>query len=183
MSGRITSTYATALLELAAETESAAGVGAELQAVADAIFADPSVAAFLASRQIGGGVKKRLLGSVLSGQVDYRLFAFLMLLSARGRLGSLAAMAREYGRLEESSRGVGRVTVTSASELDEAARERIVRALGERLGQAVVLQTKVDPTLVAGLRVEIEGMEYELSVNSLLKGLAARLAVRPGSGA
>jgi F0F1-type ATP synthase delta subunit len=154
MLGRIESVYASALLELAAETGSVAEVGAELRILTEGLLADPESAAYLSSRYV------------------------VMLLVNRGRLGSLRGIGRVYGRLEESARGIRRVTVTSGTELGEADRERIRRSLGERLSGTVVLEVRVDPSLIAGLRIESEGTEYELSVGGLLRGLAARLEQR-----
>ncbi len=178
MLGRIETVYASALLELAAETGSVAEVGAELGILTEGLLADPESAAYLCSRYVGRPAKRAVLTRVLAGEVDDRLYGLVMLLASRRRLGSLRGIGRVYGRLEESARGLRRVTVTSGAELGEADRERIRVSLERRLSGTVVMEVRVDASLIAGLRIESEGTEYDMSVQGLLRGLAARLQVR-----
>jgi F-type H+-transporting ATPase subunit delta len=178
MSTRVANTYATALLELAAETDSVAEAGADLSVLATGLMSDPDSAAFLGSARIGRATKRAMLERTLKGAVDGHLYALLMLLVRRGRLRSLGAIADAYRRMEESARGIQHVTVSSASELGPGEVDRIRRSLEERLGRTVVLDTRVEPSLIAGVRVQSEGMEYELSVDGLLRNLKARLEAR-----
>jgi F-type H+-transporting ATPase subunit delta len=178
VSGRTGTTYATALIELTAETGNIAEVGAELRTVAAGLLADADVEAFLANRHIGRAVKRRILGGVLSGTGDERLYALIMILAGRGRLGHLRQIASEYQRLEEAAQGIQRAVMTSAAPLGQADLQRIQRALERRLQKTLVVEARVDPSLIAGLRVESQGVEYELSVDGVLRGLAARLGAR-----
>jgi F-type H+-transporting ATPase subunit delta len=178
MSTRVANTYAAALLELAAETDSVAEVGADLSVVAEGLVSDPDTAAFLGSARIGRAAKRAMLERTLAGAVEGHLYSLLMLLVRRGRLRYLGAIAEAYRSMEEAARGIQHVTVSSASELGAGEVDRIRRSLQERLGKSVILDTRVDPSLIAGVRVQSEGMEYELSVDGLLRGLKARLLAR-----
>jgi F-type H+-transporting ATPase subunit delta len=67
-------------------------------------------------------------------------------------------------------------TVISASALEPALVERVRGQLRSLSGKEVILQQVVDPELLGGLQVELEGKIYDGSVRTQLAKMKQRIA-------
>jgi F-type H+-transporting ATPase subunit delta len=82
---------------------------------------------------------------------------FVKLLQLKGRLAWLPGIAEAYGLLDEKRRGIRRAEVISASPLTEGQVKVLASGLEKRNpGHTYIIETSVDPDLVAGFRL-IEG--------------------------
>ena len=90
--------------------------------------------------------------------------------------GALPSIAREYGRLWNAQRGVVEAEAVSASALDETEARGVSAAVSGALGKQVELRRRVDPRLMGGLLLRMEGRVYDGSVRARLRALRERLA-------
>jgi len=67
------------------------------------------------------------------------------------------------------------VTVTSAVELDDATRQRVVAGLAAKYGSRLQVQYQIDPLLLGGLRLRIGNDVFDGSVQGRLTRLANAL--------
>jgi F-type H+-transporting ATPase subunit delta len=74
----------------------------------------------------------------------------------------------EFLSVRAEAEGVIRVRVVSAQALSTEERERLVNSLGRTLGMKVKLEETVDPTVLAGARVEIEGRTLDGTLKARL---------------
>ena len=101
------------------------------------------------------------------------LRAFLELLLREDRMGDLPAILAEARRLDLTARGGAACTVTCAREPDEQTRRDLERAVCRIRGlKDVAMSFRVDPDLLGGFVLEVQGVTYDYSV----KGRLARLA-------
>jgi len=96
---------------------------------------------------------------------------FLFLLLRKRRIILLPAIVEELLRLKKEMEGIEEAYVHSAIPLTPEERERLKRALEKRSGKRIILNEDVDPSLIGGLVVEIEGTMIDMS----LKGFLLRL--------
>jgi F-type H+-transporting ATPase subunit delta len=59
--------------------------------------------------------------------------------------------------------------------LSEAQRQAVAKALEAKVGQKIVLEAEVDPSLIAGLQVQIGSELYDGSVKGRLDRLGRQL--------
>jgi F-type H+-transporting ATPase subunit delta len=170
--------YAAALFQLAAETGSEAELDGQLAAVAAALAGDRESAELFASRLLSGSAKRALIARALEGRVDRRLVGLCWLLAGRGRLALLPQITAEHHRALESSRGREEAVVETARPLSEAELDSVRRSLEQSLRQTLRIAQRVEPGLIGGLRVTVDGTQYELSLAGGLAQLAARLRRR-----
>jgi F-type H+-transporting ATPase subunit delta len=171
-------TYATALLD-------AAGADAEPvldeleEIVSDVLVAQPKFAELLASPAVPMAEKDRVLVEVFEGRALPIVSNFLRVLNRHGRLGVLAAITTQARVDWDRKQGRRRVTVRSAVPLDDgqrAAREGRRSAL---IGGATPqVKLEIDPSLIAGLVVQVGDDVYDASVRTRLKRLRDRLLER-----
>ena len=105
-----------------------------------------------------------------------QLTAFVLLLLEQGTLDSLPAILRELRQLELAAQGGAVCVVTCARQPDEATLEDLRRAVCRLRGlERVVLQIKIDPAILGGFRLEVQGVVYDRSVRGRLERLAQGL--------
>ena len=168
--------YARALFELAAASGDAEAVERDVRTACTVLFDAAEARGFLSNRLVSRTAKKRVIRAALEGQVDERVLVLLALLVDRGRTALLGEIREETGRLARLARGVRKVTLDTAFPLEGPEVRRVTAALEARLSATVELEMHAQPSLVGGVRASSEGKEIELSVESRLRDLRARLA-------
>ena len=97
------------------------------------------------------------------------LLAILRMMISRGHVSALNGMARDYEELARGYRGESLAVVTSAVELKEAETVALRQKLEKKLGRNVTLQCRLDPALIGGVRVEVDGMVIDGSIRNKLE--------------
>src|SRR4051812_18258869 len=149
----------------------------ELDEVAEVVTASAELRTVLGHPAIPADKKTAVIASLWRGRRPSDLFLRLMdLLAQRDRMELLPLIAREYGRLWNAQRGVVEAEAVSASALDETEARGVSAAVSGALGKQVELRRRVDPRLMGGLLLRMEGRVYDGSVRARLRALRERLA-------
>lgn len=170
--------YARALLDLAEETGAAEDLLEELAAAARLADSNPELADFLSSPLVGAETRRQAIERFFRGRASDLLVDALQVVSRKGRLAFLPAIAESYRREHRERRGIVDAEVTSATPLSPALRERLSRAIAARTGRQSQLVERVDPDLLGGLVVRVGDQKIDASVARGLAKLAASLAER-----
>lgn len=97
---------------------------------------------------------------------------FVQLLAQNKRLSLLPEIHRLFGELKTAQEQAVDVELTTAIALDEAAEQKIVQSLGEKLARKVNLHTVVDQRLLAGVVIKAGDLVIDGSVRGRLEKLA-----------
>lgn len=176
--------YARALFLAALERGQLEAVAADVAALGEA-FADPAAAAWLADPRVEERAKGAALGRI--GERSHLLLRGLFeVLARRRRHAVLAGLPLAFRDVLDAHQGLLRGVIESARALGDDDRARLEAAFAARTGQSVVLEARVDPTLLGGARVTLAGRRYDGSARGRLERLRARLAeteLAPAGGA
>lgn len=176
MTGAIAKRYARALASVAGESGRLEETGAELDQIA-AWLDDPELAAALAAPTIAAPARKALLGQMTQALgVSELAKSFVGLLAEKGRLGEFRAIARAYEAMVDQACGRVRATIRTPKPIPDASLAAVVAALEKIAGRKVVPRIEIDPSLLGGLTVEMEGRVYDGSVRTQLSHLAHTMA-------
>ena len=118
--------------------------------------------------------KAKLLGEKLS-DINPMVMNMVYLLLAGSRLNKIPDIAAEYRRLADNYHGIERAEVIAAIPLDDEARLRLSRHLGELTGKKIILEDKVDPELIGGVVVRVAGKLLDGSTRGKLAALKRKL--------
>ena len=176
MSGSIARRYAKAIIAVAQEQNALDQTGDELR-VLRALAEDPQIAQALANPLLAAAAR-RGLARMLADQLTLRpiMRNFLSLLADHRRLDQLGGIADQYQKLLDHMLGRVRATLSSATPLNDAQRDAIINALARQTGRTVLAEQQVDPRLLGGVTVNVEGTVYDGSLRTQLEALAARIA-------
>jgi F-type H+-transporting ATPase subunit delta len=90
----------------------------------------------------------------------------------------LRAITEAYRLAYRDKRGLVDVHVRTAVPLTDPLRARLVEAITAAVGKRPTLIERVDPSLIAGVVVEVAGRKIDASVATRLHGLSQALLAR-----
>lgn len=161
--------YATALFSLAKER--GADWSDDLRTVA-ALFRDnPAYAATLASPAIPLAERIRAVAAALGDSVATEVSAFVRLLCERGHIRYLEDAIRAYIEMEQDLHRRTVAQVVSAAPLTDDERERLLKKLERVSGRTVTLECTVDPTLLGGAIVRVDGKVLDGTLQRRLRDM------------
>lgn len=188
--GIIATRYATALLKLVEETGSGELVAAQVQVIEKALDEVPDFRRAVDDPAVAAVQKISLFEASLKDSMALELHKFLELLIRNGRIGDvrlvLTTFVTEYYRSRHIKRA--RLVVADPALLDPeptpsdpvpvegslrqaqrpALESRLRELIGKETGCELLLETKVDPSLIGGFVFEVEDMILDASVSRQL---------------
>lgn len=164
--------YATALFELALEEKALDQVGADLASFNAALDASDDLARLVKSPVFSAEEQTRALAAVLEKlEIGGLSRNFLLLAAKNRRLFAVPDMSRAFRAMLARHRGETSATVTAASKLTEAQITALKQALKAALGKDVMLEERVDASLLGGLVVKIGSRMIDSSLRTRLNSL------------
>jgi F-type H+-transporting ATPase subunit delta len=116
-----------------------------------------------------------LLDEALRGNVHLYVLNFVKLLCEKSALDALDGCAQAYLNRLYDARGILPAQAISAVPLTQEQKDALTRKLEHATNKIVLLENKVDPTLLGGVVVRYEGMELDGSVTGRLAAVRRML--------
>jgi len=170
--------YAGSLFELAEERGAGDEVLPELQGLVALQESSEELAVFFSSPLVDESSRRQAIDSSLRGQMNDLVVDALQVMNAKGRLALLPALAAAYKMVLDERRGRVDVAVTSAVELNEGLRERLLATLGSVTKREVRLDETVDPEILGGIIVSVGDRKIDYSLATDLRQLDDQLRDR-----
>lgn len=156
---------------LAAEENIAADVLEQMRTLRVCFKEQPEFLQLLSNMALQKEERLHILDSALRGQVNAYLLNFLKILCERGALSEFAACEEAYREMYNQEHGVVEAHVTTGETLSETQRERLIAKLKQMTGHEIVLLEKVDPKVVGGVLLEMNGQRYDNTVRHRLESI------------
>jgi len=164
--------YASALFELAEESNSVATVEQGLVAIAALAADSQDFSRFLRSPVINADAKADAIAAILSkAKADATVSNFVRVVARNGRLFALPAIISAFRDRAAAARGEVTAEVTSATALSPAQVKTLAETLKARIGKSVTLNEHVDPSLIGGLVVKVGSQMIDSSLKTKLTAM------------
>jgi F-type H+-transporting ATPase subunit delta len=174
--GSLARRYTRALFQLARDAGQEEAIGRQVDEFF-AAYSGSDLQTVLTNPAFDVASRKRVLIQVgNTQQLSVLTIHFLSLLLERDRLGHLPGIVSCYRRLLNEAKGRVEAKVVSAAALDSALAERVRAQLKGMSGKDVVMKQEVDPSLLGGMMVELEGKVYDGSIRTQLDKMKQRIA-------
>jgi F-type H+-transporting ATPase subunit delta len=172
--------YTRALLELATEAGRADAISEQLNTFAGALAQNRDLTDVLFNPAYSREQRSRVMEALLQafGPVEPALANTLRLLVDRNRLGYLPDIARLFRDMADAQAGRVRGQVTSAAPLTAEDLQRLSTQLQELTRRNVVLETRVDPSVLGGVAAQVGGTLYDGTLRTQLEQLRRELTQR-----
>ena len=163
--------YGDGLYALTEEESISKEVLEQLLSLKDLFRQQPDFIRLLGNMSLSKEERVKIIDSVLRGQVHPYLLNFLKILCERGALNEYEGCLAAFKTLYNQAHGIVEATVTTAVALDDEQRARMAEKLSRMTGKTVVLAEKVDPSVVGGVLVEMNGQRYDNTLKNRLKSI------------
>jgi F-type H+-transporting ATPase subunit delta len=164
--------YAQALFDLSKETGVIAKVEADLRALKAMRAESGELRRLFDSPTFDADTKARVLAALAErAKFHPTTRKFLGLISANGRAGALASATSAFLAKAAADRGVVSAEVTTAVALTAAQAKGLKAALALSLGKDPEIETRVDPSILGGMKVRVGSRLFDASLRSKLDSL------------
>ena len=164
--------YAQALFDLASEQKQVAAVEADLKSLKTALAESRDLRVLVASPAFTAEDKgKGLVAIAVKAKFNMTTVKFLGLLTTNGRASFLPSIITSFQALTAKARGAVSAQVTTALPLTAAQSKGLAAALRQSLGKDPEIETRVDPAILGGIKVQVGSRLFDASLKSKLDSL------------
>ncbi|MBO4992052.1 MAG: ATP synthase F1 subunit delta [Firmicutes bacterium] len=168
--------YGGSLYDLASEENKAAEILEQVDMVNGLFRENPDYLRLLSTPAISKKERCGLIDEAFRGQVDGYLLNFLKILCENGTLNELSGCTREMRSRYNADNGIVEAVATAAIPLSDAQQEALRKRLAAITGRKICLECKVDPSVLGGIRLDMEGTRLDGTVESRISALRAEIA-------
>ncbi len=174
----LASVYASALLTLAQQRKEEAGVGEELEQLANELGGHPLLQSFLTSPTVKLARRRDTLEKMFRGRASQTFVDALQVINRNGRMGLIQAINEQYKTFHREALGRLKAVVHTAEPLGAEHEGRLREAIKRRTGKDVEFEKIVDPTLIGGMVLQVGDKKVDASLSRKLQNLSDALMAR-----
>ena len=167
--------YAESLFSLAIEENQLDQYLSDIKLVDDVLSSDPQFVQFFSHVLIEDDVKYQLIDKSFKGNVNTYVLNFLKLLVQKRRIKYIDEIVKSFIVLTNKHLGIEEGIIYSPYALDDKEVKDIEKAISSKENKKVTLKVINDPTLVGGVKVQINNRVYDGSIKNKVELLKKEL--------
>lgn len=167
--------YGKSLYDLAAEENLTEEILPQMEAVKGLFDENPDYIRLLQEPSIHKAERLSLLDEAFGGSLHPYLLNFLKILLEKDLLRQYSACLRRYRDLYNKDHGITDAVVTSAVALSDEQVQKLKARLESMSGKKVIMHQKINPDILGGLKVEIDGKELDGTVKGRLSDIRRKV--------
>ena len=168
-------TYGSALYQAAVETNKKDLILDEAFQVQGVFEHNPDFFEFLNFPGISAIEKKDVLKNVFEGKICQELLNLLYVLTDKGRTARYSKIIKAYKDMVDREEGITYGTVYSVEPLKEAQISKLEEQLSALLQEKTKLKNELDPKLIGGFKILVDGRILDASIRKRLQDLGSKL--------
>ena len=167
--------YGQALFELAKEEGLDTVILEQLNVLDESFAREPDFLRLLAAPNLSKTERCDILDQSFRGSVEQYLLNFMKLLTEKGHIRRFSQCCKAYRRAYNLDHGIVCVKAVSAVALSAEQKEKLTKKLQSITGKTVQLETRLDPKVLGGIRLDYDGMQVDGTVKNRLDTVANML--------
>lgn len=181
--GLIARRYATVLHDFAADRGKLDDVYSDAALVREVLAQHPEAQRFFDSPLHKPSQKRELVKATFEGNVSAETLQFLTFLVDKERIGYVNSILLVFEMLYKKEKDICTATVTTAKELTDGQKQKFISLIADKMAAAgakvssVDATFKVEPAIIGGVILAVDGKQLDGSVQSKLKALEKQLTV------
>ena len=161
--------YGTAIFMLACESGAKKEYYDAMTLVKEELDANPEYVGLLASPGISLRERINAVGEVFGGRVPEDVLSYVQLMCEKGRISYFSESAEVFFELYDASERIYNAKITSAVELTDEEKIKLIRKLETVYGGSVAGEYFVDAAIIGGIVVEVDGNIMDGSLRKRLQ--------------
>ena len=162
--GKISIRYAKALLSSAKEAKVEEQVYSEMTTLDSAFAQIQLLKQAMTNPTLTKEEKIKLLNSVFNNKASKLTQGFITLVVENGREDYFHRIALSFQELYRKDKNIVVTHLTPAIELDEPLKKKIINSVEEQENSKVELRTEVNPDIIGGYILDIDGKRLDASI-------------------
>lgn len=162
--GKISIRYAKALLSSAKEAKVEEQVYSEMTTLESAFAQIQLLKQAMTNPTLTKEDKIKLLNSVFNNKASKLTQGFITLVVENGREDYFHRIALSFQELYRKDKNIVVTHLTTAIELDEPLKKKIINSVEEQENSKVELRTEVNPDIIGGYILDIDGKRLDASI-------------------
>ena len=167
--------YGKALYELAEESGRGEILRKQLAVICEAVGEEPSYINLMDTPAVGSGEKCALIREAFSGAEEL-LQNFLCILCEKRAFYTLPACRKAFDDAYDEAHAIVRATALTAVPLKVRQKKALIEKLSAMTGKHVELDNRIDPNLIAGIRLRYGGVQLDDTIQARLETLRKSFA-------
>jgi F-type H+-transporting ATPase subunit delta len=179
---RVVNTYVRALYGAAVEqnvdAKGFADLESNLMRLSGAVIQSDDLRGILRSPTVTSEEKLGILKKIIVENSSSKLLEiFLGLLTQKGRLALVESLGDAFSKVRLEAQGAVLGLAESAEPLKDSDIQELSESFEKNLGKKVHFKTKIDPNLLAGVKVTVNGVTYDGTVRAQLNQLRDQMSL------
>jgi F-type H+-transporting ATPase subunit delta len=170
--------YAKALFAMAQERNVLDKIRSELHSFVAAMEENAEFADFFRSPENSRAVKRVAVEKIFQDRFSGLFFNFLLLIIQKGRHNAIAEIVKAFDDLYDRFARRTRALAVTAVPMDTKLADDLRDKLSKSLNKKVELENKVDPSILGGIVLNIDGQILDGSIKQQLERLRAEFLGR-----
>ncbi|MBQ5932747.1 MAG: ATP synthase F1 subunit delta [Lachnospiraceae bacterium] len=167
--------YGSSLYDLAAEEKLTEPIRDQMLAIKQILRDNPDYIRLLAEPSIKKAERIGLIDAAFGSSCEKYLVSFLKLLCERDLLGEYEGCCEIFTKRYNEDHNISEAVVTSAVALNDSQLKALAGKLETMSGKKITITTKIDPKVLAGIKVELDGKQLDGTVSGRLSGIRKKL--------
>ena len=171
----IAARYAKALLNTGIEVQILPQLREDLKLIDATCRTEPRILQVMNSPSVLRETKLQLLKQLFGEKVSPYTIRFIETLLQRNRQQLLPDILRSFESQYNRHENIRQAVLTTASPVDEAQRQAVVRLLETRYRAHIELTCRINPDIIGGFVLNVDGDQYDAAVETALRRIQQNL--------
>ena len=167
--------YGQSLYDLAAEVNLTDEILGQMEVVEGLFKENPDYITLLSEPSVPKKERLQLVDDAFKDGCQEYLLNFIKILIEKGLFREFSACRKRFRKCYNTDNGIADALVTTAVALDDSQVAKLKEKLEGISGKKVLLRQKVDPGILGGVRVDLEGQLFDGTVKGRLSELKRRV--------
>ncbi len=156
--------YAKSLLELSIEMGKLEEVKSDIDRLLTVIKESRDFRLFTQSPVINSDIKIKTFDKLFGDTFNELTFNFIQIITRKGREAHLGSIAEGFQELYRKHKGIEKAVVTTAIPLSDQQKEELKQKLNLAVGKSIIIEEKIDPTVIGGMTLRVGDKQYNGSI-------------------
>lgn len=175
MSSAVEKRYAHALFGLAKEKKALDSVHQDMQTIHSAINQSIELKSCLENPIFPPEVKTKILEKIFKKHLQPLSYNFVLFLQEKGRLYILPKISDAFEQFYLEDQSIIKIKISSTTELTKTQLSSVSHHLKLKFRKEIDTTVEIDPTLVGGIRIQVEDTIYDYSIRTQLQTFKEKL--------